>query len=127
MVRFLGTRFLGVILWSLFCNDGRVALRGTCFKYQTRTFIVPLLKVKRKFAFTLKYLCRDDPMNIFVNGKLTSVAEGTSVAKLLQELDKNPKFLAVERNEELVPRRMHAECLLEADDRIEIVTLVGGG
>lgn len=66
-------------------------------------------------------------MNIVVNGKAKSVDEGISISDLLSELELDPKFLAVERNEELVPRKNHSACLLNEDDRIEIVTLVGGG
>jgi sulfur carrier protein len=35
--------------------------------------------------------------------------------------------LAVEVNEEVVPRARLADCMLKAGDRLEIVTLVGGG
>jgi sulfur carrier protein len=35
--------------------------------------------------------------------------------------------LAFERNREVVPRTRYAATLLEDGDRIEIVTLVGGG
>lgn len=66
-------------------------------------------------------------MNIFVNGEQTEVPDGLTVAALLQHMGKDPKFLAVERNLELVPRRTHEDVQLESDDRIEIVTLVGGG
>jgi sulfur carrier protein len=38
-----------------------------------------------------------------------------------------PRLVAVERNRDLVPRAQHAACALEAGDRVEIVTLVGGG
>jgi sulfur carrier protein len=38
-----------------------------------------------------------------------------------------PRYLAVERNFELVPRGNHAECVLHEGDQLEIVTLVGGG
>lgn len=66
-------------------------------------------------------------MQISVNGHPTDIADGSTVADLLVQLEKDPKFLAVERNLELVPRRTHADVVLEPDDRIEIVTLVGGG
>jgi sulfur carrier protein len=35
--------------------------------------------------------------------------------------------LAVEVNEEVVPRVRLADCRLQAGDRLELVTLVGGG
>lgn len=66
-------------------------------------------------------------MNITLNGETLDILEGETVASLLVRLEKNPKFLAVERNRELVPRTRHAECVLCEGDEVEIVTLVGGG
>ena len=66
-------------------------------------------------------------MEISVNGEARQVEAGCTVAMLLAQLKLQPRFLAVERNEQLVPRTQHAACELQAGDRIEIVTLVGGG
>lgn len=66
-------------------------------------------------------------MNVIVNGEPQAIEPGTTVAGLLARLNLQPRLVAVERNEELIPRGRHAECVLEADDRVEIVTLVGGG
>lgn len=66
-------------------------------------------------------------MEIRVNGEKRFVANGVTVARLLEELKMQPRYLAVERNFELVPRARHAECILCDGDKIEIVTLVGGG
>ena len=66
-------------------------------------------------------------MEISVNGEARQVEAGCTVAMLLAQLKLQPRFLAVERNEQLVPRAHHAACELQAGDRIEIVTLVGGG
>jgi sulfur carrier protein len=64
---------------------------------------------------------------IFVNGEARSVGPETTVAELLVELQLEPKHCAVEINLELVPRGRHAERRLASGDRLEIVTLVGGG
>jgi len=66
-------------------------------------------------------------VQISVNGDPREVEDGLTVARLLTELNLQPKYLAVERNRELVPRTTHADCRLEPGDQIEIVTLVGGG
>jgi sulfur carrier protein len=66
-------------------------------------------------------------MQITVNGKPHDVDAGATVATLLELLELDPRQLAVERNLELVPRREHAATKLAAGDRVEIVTLVGGG
>ncbi len=66
-------------------------------------------------------------MEIFLNGKAREVAAGATVASLLTELGLDPRHLAVERNLELAPRGEHATTTLAAGDRLEVVTLVGGG
>lgn len=66
-------------------------------------------------------------MNIVLNGQPREVEPGTTVARLLEALDMQPRYLAVEKNFELVPRARHAQCVLAEGDSLEIVTLVGGG
>ncbi len=66
-------------------------------------------------------------VKIRVNGEEREVPEQCSVADLLAEMQRNPRYLAVERNKQLIPRGQHASCLLESGDELEIVTLVGGG
>lgn len=66
-------------------------------------------------------------VEITINGEVKTVPDGLSIAGLLELLNKQPRYLAVERNRELVPRTRHAECPLHSGDQIEIVTLVGGG
>ena len=66
-------------------------------------------------------------MNISVNGELREVASGTTLAQLLESLRLDPRTLAVEVNLDVVPRGRHAQCVLNEGDRLEIVTLVGGG
>ncbi|HWB09002.1 MAG TPA: sulfur carrier protein ThiS [Pirellulales bacterium] len=66
-------------------------------------------------------------MQIVVNGSPREVNSGLSVAGLLEELKIEPKHVAVEVNLELVPRARHAERMLVPGDRLEVVTLVGGG
>ena len=66
-------------------------------------------------------------MNVVINGESQTVADGLTLAALLEQLDMRPKYVAVERNLELIPRAEHADCVLQDGDRLEIVTLVGGG
>lgn len=66
-------------------------------------------------------------MQITVNDQAREVAAGSTIADLLVELGMRPKFVAVERNLELIPRARHAECELAENDKLEVVTLVGGG
>jgi sulfur carrier protein len=66
-------------------------------------------------------------MRIHVNGELREVAAGSTVARLLGELGVTQPHVAVELNLEVVPRAQHAETVLRDGDRLEVVTLVGGG
>jgi sulfur carrier protein len=66
-------------------------------------------------------------MQIFVNGTARSLADGATLAELLAELGVQSRHVAVEVNLELIPRMLHAEHRLAEGDRLEVVTLVGGG
>jgi sulfur carrier protein len=66
-------------------------------------------------------------MNVSVNGESRELVEGTSVAALLESLGMTAPHVAVELNLEVVPRARHGETLLREGDKLEIVTLVGGG
>ena len=52
---------------------------------------------------------------------------GVSVLDLLAELGLDTRKVAVERNEEIVPRSRYAETWLASGDRLEIVHFIGGG
>jgi sulfur carrier protein len=66
-------------------------------------------------------------MQILVNDQPREVPEACTVAALLEQLGLTGKPVAVEVNLQLVPRGRHSEHVLAANDRLEIVTLVGGG
>lgn len=66
-------------------------------------------------------------MNITYNGQPKEVAPGLTVARFLEELALPTRGIAVELNLEVVPRAMHPTRVLADGDRLEIVTLVGGG
>jgi thiamine biosynthesis protein ThiS len=66
-------------------------------------------------------------MQISVNGETRHASPGDTVATLIAALGLDPRHLAVERNLELVPRAEHAATELADGDRVEVVTLVGGG
>ncbi len=66
-------------------------------------------------------------IQIEVNGQEWAVPEQITVAQLLEQLGLANRPVAVEINGELVPRGEHAKRQLVRGDRVEIVTLVGGG
>lgn len=66
-------------------------------------------------------------MQIILNGDSKQARDGTTVAALLEELELTGKRLAVEVNEDVIPRSRHAEHELADGDRVEIVHAIGGG
>ncbi len=66
-------------------------------------------------------------MEILVNGTPHLVAADTSVAQLLVVLDLQGKRLALEINQELVPRSQFDTTVLQPNDTVEIVHAIGGG
>jgi sulfur carrier protein len=66
-------------------------------------------------------------MRIQINGESRELTGSLSVRQLLDLLNIGSVPVAVERNEQIVPRAEHTTTLLEDGDRIEIVQFVGGG
>jgi sulfur carrier protein len=63
---------------------------------------------------------------MYVNGARVDQA-GSNLADYLARNGYRSDRVAVERNGDIVPRARYAETLLRDDDRIEIVTFMGGG
>jgi sulfur carrier protein len=66
-------------------------------------------------------------MELTVNGEPHDLPAPLSVAELLARLDLTPDRVAVEVNEDVVPRGTYDVRRLAAGDRVEIVHFVGGG
>ena len=66
-------------------------------------------------------------MQITINGRTESFDCELTVADLLTGRDLAPIRVAVELNEDIVPRKAFADTVIRDGDRIEIVTFVGGG
>jgi sulfur carrier protein len=66
-------------------------------------------------------------MQIVVNGDACDVPAGATVASVLQQLQLAARPVAVELNLEIVSRPEYPSRRLQTGDRVEIVTLVGGG
>jgi sulfur carrier protein len=66
-------------------------------------------------------------ITVIVNGQPREVPAGSTAADLVTALGFAGRPLAVEVNEAVVPRPRLADCRLNSGDRLELVTLVGGG
>ena len=66
-------------------------------------------------------------ITLSLNGESKTYPAPLSVAQLLGRLELDTRKVAVERNEEIVPRSIYAETGLQDGDRLEIVHFIGGG
>jgi thiamine biosynthesis protein ThiS len=66
-------------------------------------------------------------IRIQINGEEREVAAGSSISDLLRTLGLDRQACAVEVNLTLVPKARHGAHILADGDRLEVVSLVGGG
>ena len=66
-------------------------------------------------------------MKIRLNGEEKDIADGVSVAGLLEQLQIRPARVVVERNRDIVSREVYGATMLVEGDALEIVHFVGGG
>ena len=64
---------------------------------------------------------------ITVNGKQIQLTSEMSVADYLEQNNYQINRIAVEMNEEILPKYGYSETMLKDGDRLEVVTFVGGG
>lgn len=62
-----------------------------------------------------------------INGEPTTCSPNTSLPNLLKRMGLNPRLLAVEYNGEILHRQFWETTQMQEGDRLEIVTIVGGG
>ena len=66
-------------------------------------------------------------ITIVLNGSDRQVDSNISVSRLLEELGLTEKRLAVEINQQIIPRSNFTEHRLNEKDNVEIVKAIGGG
>jgi sulfur carrier protein len=66
-------------------------------------------------------------MQVTVNGRDVELPDGTTVAVLVERMALDGARVAIERNQDVVPRKTWRDCALAPGDQVEIVTFVGGG
>lgn len=64
---------------------------------------------------------------ITVNGKQIQLTSEMSVADYLEQNNYQINRIAVEMNEEILPKYSYSETMLKDGDRLVVVTFVGGG
>ena len=66
-------------------------------------------------------------MNIILNGSSRDLPDNLSASQLLLTLGLDGKRLALEINQEIVPRSTFDSHIIQPGDRVEIVHAIGGG
>ncbi|MBW4508694.1 MAG: thiamine biosynthesis protein ThiS [Scytonematopsis contorta HA4267-MV1] len=66
-------------------------------------------------------------VTILLNGEPRSCLSQIPLPELLQQLGFNPRLVAVEYNGEILHRQFWTDTKIQSGDRLEIVTIVGGG
>ncbi len=66
-------------------------------------------------------------INLRLNGQSQIFPENLNLPDLLLSLNLNPRLVAVEYNGEILARELWQQTFLVNDDRLEIVTIFGGG
>ena len=69
-------------------------------------------------------------MNITINGEIKSLdvlAPSSHLLKTVKLLGYNPKLIVVEFNGKILPPNKWSTQIVKEGDRLEIVTIVGGG
>ena len=66
-------------------------------------------------------------INVQVNGETHNFATAMSLPELLEQIGMNPRLVAVEYNGEILHRQYWSNTQIKTGDRLEVVTIVGGG
>ena len=67
------------------------------------------------------------PMHIVVNGQPKNIANRSSLRDLVTQSSKTPECVIAEVNGAIIPKQNWIATHLKADDKIELVSFVGGG
>jgi sulfur carrier protein len=68
-----------------------------------------------------------DSITLQVNGEAQQCLPQTALPEFLTQLGLNPRLVAVEYNGEILHRQFWETTQMQEGDRLEVVTIVGGG
>ncbi|MBE9004416.1 thiamine biosynthesis protein ThiS [Fortiea sp. LEGE XX443] len=68
-----------------------------------------------------------EQITLQVNGEPRNCSSPSLLPDLLQQLGFNPRLVAVEYNGEILHRQFWSQTIVQPGDRLEVVTIVGGG
>lgn len=64
---------------------------------------------------------------MIINGKEMNLKEGITIEELLKKLDLDMDKVVVEVNLEIIAKEKYYEFVINEEDKVEIISFVGGG
>ena len=72
-------------------------------------------------------IMKKNKIQIYINGKKKNINSNSNLINILEEYSLKNKLLAVEINQEVIPKSNYKTKKINKNDRIEILELIGGG
>ena len=72
-------------------------------------------------------IMKKNKIQIHINGKKKNINSNYNLINILEEYSLKDKMLAVEINQEVIPKSNYKTKKINKNDRIEILELIGGG
>ena len=66
-------------------------------------------------------------MHIVLNGKKFSINEKDTIKILLKKIDIKSSKVAIEVNKVVIPKEKYRDFKFKKNDKVEVVTFIGGG
>ena len=70
---------------------------------------------------------KKNKIQIYINGKKENINSNCKLINILEEYSLKDKLVAVEINQEVIPKSNYKTKIINKNDRIEILELIGGG
>jgi len=72
-------------------------------------------------------IMKKNKIQIYINGKKKNINSNCNLIDILKEYSLINKLVAVEINQEVIPKSRYKTITINKNDRIEILELIGGG
>ena len=70
---------------------------------------------------------KKNKIQIYINGKKKNINSNCNINNILDEYSLKNKLIAIEINQEVIPKSNYKTKKINKNDRIEILELIGGG
>ena len=72
-------------------------------------------------------IMKKNKIQIYINGKKKNINSNYNLINIIEEYSLKNKLVAVEINQEVIPKSNYKNKKINKNDRIEILELIGGG